>query len=71
MRICIPNTLANEQKLIRDGVPLEVQVRLLGLEHDARPDGASGATVSVYFHGKLGEWHLAADCFEVLENVKK
>jgi hypothetical protein len=50
---------------------LEVQVRLLGLEHDARPDGASGATVSVYFHGKLGEWHLAADCFEVLENVKK
>jgi hypothetical protein len=70
MRICIPNTLATEQKLTRDGVPSEVQKHLLGLDHDAQPNG-SDAVVFVYFHGKLGEWHLAADCFEVLENVKK
>ena len=70
MRIYIPNTVATEQKLDRDSVPPEVQIRLLGLEHDARPDG-SGAVVSAHFHGKLGEWHLAADCFEVLENVKE
>ena len=69
MRIYLLNTLATEQKLERDSVPSEVQVRLLGLEHNARPDG-SGAVVSVYFHGKLGEWHLAGDCFEVLEPTK-
>lgn len=71
MRIYVPNTLATEQKLDRDSVPAEVQIRLLGLEHDARPDGTSGAVVSAHFHGKHGEWHLASDCFEVLENVKE
>ena len=70
MRIFIPSNDATEKKLNRDSVPLEVQIRLLGLEHDARPDG-SGGVVNIYYHGKLGEWHLAADCFEVLETVKE
>ena len=69
MRIFIPNTIATEAKLDRDSVPPEVQIHLLGLEHDALPDG-SGAVVQVYYHGKLGEWHLAVDCFKVVENVK-
>ena len=69
MRIYIPDNPTTKQKLDRDSVPAEVQIRLLGLEHDARPDGF-GAVVQVYFNGKLGEWHLAADCFEAVETMK-